>query len=124
MPAELFDSFMDVLGQESEGLLGWTEEERAQPKLKRKGYGDSLHEYFDEKTKKKKLHLPTRAMRVLVPFRAGHGTHTLSGRADLDWHERREQKTLKESILAEETKCELRTSARPVVLVHRSQLYR
>ena len=57
-----------VLGEETDGLLGWTKEEREESKqgqqAKRRAYAEGFHMYHDDQTKKKKLHLPTRAMKV------------------------------------------------------------
>jgi hypothetical protein len=92
MPAELFDTFMSVLPPK----LGWTIEERSNPEMKRKAFKESLHlrERFDqdkkEMVKTDHLHLPTRAMKVLVPYRYGHGKHTRSGYANMEWEEARQ----------------------------------
>ena len=95
MPAELLDAFMSALPPR----LGWTVAERTDEAAKREAY--------------KSIGLPTRAMKVLVPWTQGkHWTR--SGMADLDWQE---AKNLAEEDALEEFQA---PGAEPIKLPARS----
>lgn len=68
MPAELLDEFMLTLPDR----IGWTKAELVMPDLRRQAYGQ--------------LHLPTRAMNVLVPWKRGLES-TRPGYQSLEWEE-------------------------------------
>jgi hypothetical protein len=78
LPAELFDEFMLTLDER----IGWTLAERIYPRARRKAYAN--------------LHLPTRAMKVLVPWKRGL-KQTRPGYQSLAWEDKQAQERLKQA---------------------------